>query len=431
MSRNTWVYLGSYSLSLLGNGIASVLFPLLVLAKTGDVLAAGVLASVTAAVSAVVGVLAGVVVDRVNRRTVSVVGDVLSAGSVAALPVVDALVGLNLTWFLVLGVIGAFGDMPGMTARETLLPALVRLDGGRAGALDRLVGVRESLSGALMLVGPGLGGLLVWLAGVSSVTLYVTAGTSLAAALLTLLLSPRVGVIPPVEARSARGRVRGVAVDLVAGWRFLLGHRLVLGATLVSAVLVAVLVALQATLMPAYFTEEGLPELSGFAATGIAVGSLLGAGVFAATAGRVSRRTWFVTGVVGVAVGFTVIGLLLGPWLVLVAAVLVGLTNGPMSAVLGVATIEATPDPMRGRVLGAQNALLLAAPALTSAPLAALASAHGLGAAGVGVAAVVVVTAVVALLSPAFRTLDAVEPDAAAARTAEEGGHGVEHEAAR
>jgi MFS family permease len=431
MSRNTWIYLGSYSLSLLGNGIASVLFPLLVLAKTGDVLAAGVLASVTAAVGAVAGVLAGVVTDRVDRRTVSVVSDVLSAGSVAALPVVDALVGLDLTWFVVLGVIGAFGDMPGMTARETLLPSLVRLDGGRAGALDRLVGVRESLSGALMLVGPGLGGLLVWLAGVSSVTLFVTAGTSLAAALLTLLLSPQVGVVPPPEARSARGRVRGVAIDLVAGWRFLLGHRLVLGATLVSAVLVAVLVALQSTLMPAYFTQEGLPELSGFAATGIAVGSLLGAGVFAATAGKVSRRTWFVVGIVGVAVGFTVIGLLLGPWLVLVAAVLVGLTNGPMSAVLGVATIEATPDPMRGRVLGAQNALLLAAPALTAAPIAALASAYGLGAAGIAVAAVVVVTAVVALLSPAFRTVDAVEPDAAAARTAEEGGHGVEHEAAR
>jgi hypothetical protein len=55
MNRSIVVYLGSYSLSLLGNGIATVLFPLLVLARTGDVLAAGVVASVTAAVAAVVG----------------------------------------------------------------------------------------------------------------------------------------------------------------------------------------------------------------------------------------------------------------------------------------------------------------------------------------------------------------------------------------
>ncbi|MFF5244314.1 MFS transporter [Streptosporangium sp. NPDC000095] len=408
MSRSTWVYLGSYSLSLLGNGVASVLFPLLMLAKTGDILAAGVLASVTAAVAAVVGMLTGVVVDRVNRRTVSIVSDVLSAASVAAVPVVDALWGLNLTWFIVLGVIGAFGDMPGMTARETLLPRLVHLDGGKPGALDRLVGVRESLAGALMLIGPGLGGLLVWLFGVSAAALFITAGMSLAAALLSFAMSSRAGEIPLTDVRGPGTGVRGVFTDLATGWRFLLGHRLVLGASLLSAVFVAVIVALQATIMPAYFTSENLPEFSGFAATGIAVGGLLSAGVYAATVGKVSRRAWFVIGMVGTGIGFTVIGMMAAPWTVLAAAVFIGLTNGPMSAVLGVATIEATPDEMRGRVLGAQNALMLAAPALTSAPIAAFASGFGLATAGIGIAVVIVVTVVVALCVPAFRSLDTI-----------------------
>lgn len=413
MSRNTWVYLGSYSLSLLGNGIASVLFPLLVLAKTGDILAAGVLASVSAAVSAVVGVLAGVVVDRVNRRTVSIISDVLSAGSVAALPFVDALWGLNLTWFIVLGVIGAFGDIPGMTARETMLPRLVQLDGGKRGALDRLVGVRESLSAALMLLGPGLGGLLVFLLGVSSAALYVTAGTSLAAALLSFALSPRAGAIEPVDEATTSGALRGarrVFAELVTGWRFLLGNRLVLGASLLSAVFVAVLAGLQATVLPAYFTSEGFPQLSGFAITGIALGSLLGAAVYTATTGRTTRRTWFVIGIVGSVVGFAVLGMLGAPWLVIAAAALVGLTNAPMSAVLGVATIEATPDRMRGRVLGAQNALMLAAPAVTSAPIAAIASGFGLTAAGVGIAVAMAITGILALIAPAFRSLDTIEP---------------------
>ena len=425
MKRSTWAYLGSYSLSLLGNGIASVLFPLLVLAKTGDILAAGILASVTTAVAAVVGVLAGVVVDRVNRRTVSIISDVLSAGSVAALPVVDLLWGLNLTWFIVLGVLGAFGDMPGMTARETMLPRLVQLDGGRPGALDRLVGVRESLSAALMLIGPGLGGLLVFLFGVSSTTLFVTAGTSLAAAFLSFAVTSRAGEIAPVRARTGsdrRGAIRGVFGDLVTGWRFLLGHRLVLGASILTAMFVAVIAGLQATILPAFFIQEQLPEFSGFAVTGIALGSLFGASVYASTIGRVSRRAWFLIGIVGSVIGFVVIGLLGAPWMVLAAAVLIGLTNAPLSAVLGVATIEATPDRMRGRVLGAQNALILAAPALTSAPIAAVAAGLGLMAAGLGVAAIMVVTAVWALLAPAFRTLDRIEtPDTQEPDTQEPG----------
>ncbi|MGO1746714.1 MAG: MFS transporter [Microbacterium gubbeenense] len=412
MSRNTFVYLGSYSLSLLGNGIASVLFPLLVLAKTGDILAAGILASVTAGVAAVVGVLAGVLVDRVNRRTVSIISDVLSAGSVAALPVVDALWGLNLTWFIVLGVIGAFGDMPGMTARETMLPRVALLGGGKPGALDRLVGVRESLSAVLMLIGPGVGGLLVYLLGVSSAALFITAGTSLAAAVLSFAISPRAGEIESTVVAGAEhsGGVRRLFADLVAGWRFLLGSRLVLGATIVTGVFIAVLAALQATVLPAYFSREQLPELSGFAVTGIALGSLVGAGVYTAMIGRTSRRAWFVIGIVGSMIGFVALGTLGAPWMVIIAAVLIGLTNAPMSAVLGVATIEATPDRMRGRVLGAQNALMLAAPALTSAPIAAVASGFGLTAAGIGIAVLMAVTGVIALVAPAFRGLDTIEP---------------------
>jgi MFS family permease len=411
MGRSTWVYLGTYSLSLLGNGVASIVFPLLVLATTGDILAAGILASVTAAVAAVVGVIAGVVVDRVNRRTVSIVSDVVSAASVAAIPIVDALWGLNLTWFIVLAVIGSLGDMPGMTARETMLPRLVQLDGGKPRALDRLLGIRESLSGALMLIAPGVGGLVVWLVGVDATVLFITAGLSLAAALLSFAISARAGDIPVADATSGNGRpgVRAVVPNLVTGWRFLLGHRLVLGATLLSAVFVAVIVAVQSTIMPAYFTAANLPELSGFAAAGIALGGLIGAGLYAATVGRVSRRNWFVIGMVGMGVGFTLIGALAAPWMVLAAAVIIGLTNGPISAVLGVATIEATPDRMRGRVLGAQNALLLAAPALTSAPIAAIAAGFGLVAAGIGIAVVIAVTVVIALCAPAFRSLDRMD----------------------
>ncbi|GAB3615912.1 MFS transporter [Okibacterium endophyticum] len=409
MGRSTWVYLSSYCLSLLGNGIASVIFPLLVLARTGDVLATGVVAGVTAGVAAVVGLFAGLVVDRLNRRTVSIVSDLLSAASIAALPLVDIIWGLNMTSFVVLAVVGAFGDAPGMTARETLLPGLVRLAGGRPGALDRLVGIRESLAAVLMLAGPGIGGLLVWISGVGSTVLLITAGMSALAAVLSWGIDRRAG-IPEASDRSApassRRGVRGVFSDLMVGWGFLMRNRLVLAATLLSAVLVAVMVALQTTLMPAYFLAEDAAGLTGLVLAGVSLGTLLGAGLYAATIGKVTRRTWFVIGMLGTIVGFFLVGTMLAPWVVLAAAVLIGLTNGPISAVLGVATIEATPDGMRGRVLGAQNALMLATPAISTAPIAAVASVWGLQAAGIGLAVAVTVVACLALFAPAFRTLD-------------------------
>lgn len=411
------VYFTSYGLSLLGPGIASVVLPLLVLDRTGDVLAAGVLATAATAASATTGVVAGLLVDRFDRRAVSFASGLLGAVSVAALPLVDALRGLDMTWFLVLAVVGAVVRVPGATAQEVMLPALARLGAARSPGgpdrLDRLVATRETVGNTLVLVAPGLGGLLVAVLGLTPTLLLVTAATSLLAALTALLLDPRTGRVPEREPDATRGAVRRAAADLWTSWRFLARDRLVLGATLITAMLVAVLSSLQSTLMPAYFTAQDLPALTGLTLSALAAGGIAGSAVYAGTAGRISRRTWFVVGMVGLIVGFVAVGSLASPWVVLAGAALVGLTNAPASAILGVLTIEATPDPLRGRVLSAQNTVVLAAPALTSAPLAAVAALAGLPVAGAIVAGLAAVTAIVALAAPAFRSLDG-EPARAA-----------------
>ncbi len=374
-------------------------------------LAAGVLATIATAASAATGVVSGLLVDRIDRRMVSVASDVLAALSVAALPLVDALWGLDMTWFVALAVIGAVIRVPGMTAHETLLPAMVRLGPPGPGRLDRLVATRETVGNVLLLGGPGLGGLFVWLFGLTPALMLTTAALSLLAAASTLVLDPRAGGLE--RATTTSGSAVGRAVtDLLVSWRFLVRSRLVLGATLVTAMLAAVLSSLQTALMPAYFTREDLPALAGLTLSALAAGGIAGSGLHALSAGRVRRRTWFVIGMVGTVVGFAAVGSMASPWLVLGAAALVGLTNAPASALLGVLTVEATPDAMRGRVLGAQNTLVLAAPAVTSAPLAAVAEVAGLNAAGIVLAALVAVTSVAALVAPVFRTLDDERPAA-------------------
>lgn len=84
-------FLASSALSLLGNSISSVALPLALLVTTGDAIAAGTLALVCMLPQAAAGVVGGGVLDVLNRRDVSAVSDLVSAVSVAMLPVVSLL----------------------------------------------------------------------------------------------------------------------------------------------------------------------------------------------------------------------------------------------------------------------------------------------------------------------------------------------------
>lgn len=61
-------YLVSDALSLTGNSIAGVVLPLVLLARTGDALAAGSLALICAIPQFICGILGGALLDRANRE---------------------------------------------------------------------------------------------------------------------------------------------------------------------------------------------------------------------------------------------------------------------------------------------------------------------------------------------------------------------------
>ena len=93
----------------------------------------------------------GGVLDVLNRRDVPAVSDLVSAASVAMLPVIDATVGLSFGWFVAFGLIGAIRDVPGMTARDVLLPAVCKKDGVD---MRRFVEVSQSAESLAAAVGP-------------------------------------------------------------------------------------------------------------------------------------------------------------------------------------------------------------------------------------------------------------------------------------
>lgn len=417
-------FLASSALSLLGNSVASVVLPLVLLARTGDALAAGTLALVCAVPQMLAGLLGGALLDRLNRRNVSIVSDFVSAASIALMPVADAVWGLSFGWFVVLGLLGAVGDIPGMTARDTLLPAVTKRDGVD---LQQFLGVSQSLESLVTIVGPALAAFLIGFGGDIN-ALWATAILSCSAALVTATLPREVGAVAD---RASAPASFGAAVDdeaetvvastasplrsitdaarssLVDGVRVLFKNDAVLRAsTLLTFGVVMVMGSFQGLVLPVHFTETGHPEQLGYVLSALSAGMLAGSLGYAALAPRARKRAWYVASLAGMAAGVAVMGTLPSFPVLIAGAIVMGVTAGPASALLGYFAFDRIPAERRGSALGTQNALLLAA-----APIAMFATSVVVSAAGTAVAALVLVAAWLlvtagALVAKSMRNLD-------------------------
>lgn len=403
MARIVFFYLTSFGASLMGNSITAVALPLLVLFTTGSPLGAGAVAIAAAVPSAIAGILMGSLIDQINRRTAAILSDVISAVALLVLPIVDLTVGLNLGWLIAVAVLNSFGDVPGITAREAMLPAIAS-----ASRMDpsRLIGLRESLAGVSLLIGPAIAGMLV--ASLEPVTvLWITSGTAALAAVLTLMIPARATLLPPDRHTTPRTEQTG---SMLRGLVVLFRSSLLRSLVLLGATLAIVLAATQGMVIPVHFAFQGEPQFVGFVLSALAAGLLVGGGIFAAVGSRLSRRAWLTVGLMVVSVGVVTVGLLGPVWSIFAGAAIVGLGSGSMNAVVSVTFIENVDDAERGKVLGAQNALLTLVPALGIGGAAALIEMGSLRTATMILAALWVVVAALAQLNPRLRRLGQGQP---------------------
>ena len=311
--RTSIRFLVSNALSLLGNSIAAVALPLILLATTGDALAAGTLALICAVPQMAIGIVGGAALDRFNRRTISIASDLVSAASVALIPVVDMVWGLNFWWFVALGLLGAVGDIPGMTARDALLPAVTKHDDVD---LQRFMGLSQSLDSLVTIVGPALAALSIGLVG-GVPSLWFTAALSFSAALATATIPRRVGAVrsgaPANEgdATAQRGVVPSAVGALRTGIRVLFRTDGVLTvSTLLTFGIVMVMGSFQGLVLPVFFTDSGRPELLGYVLSTMSLGLLASSLAYAVFAPRLSRRTWYVLSMFGMLLGVAILGAL-------------------------------------------------------------------------------------------------------------------------
>lgn len=385
--RATMCFMVSSAVSLLGNSVASVVLPLILLATTGDAFAAGLLAIICAIPQMVIGVLGGALLDRFNRRDISIISDIISAVSIAALPIIDMTVGLNFGWFVLMGIIGSIGDIPGMTARDTLIASVTDHDGVD---LQRYMGLNQSLESIVTIIGPTVAAGFVALAGGTS-ALWLTSAMSLTATLVTCGIPRKVGTpklangegtvvaggygeeLAGGHAGACTGKpANGFAATCIAaknslreGLHALFAEDKILCATVSMLFgLYIVIGGYQGLVLPVHFTETAQPAMLGVMLSVMSGGMFAGSLLYTAFTHKLRKRTWYTVSLLGMLAGLVIMGLLPPAAAMLAGGFVFGVSAGPISALLGYIMLHRIPDEKRGKALGTQNSLsMLTAPA--------------------------------------------------------------------
>jgi predicted MFS family arabinose efflux permease len=155
------------SLSLLGNQIAAVAIPILILQFTNSPSIAGIASAGNTIGIALAAIWGGRAIDRFGAWNISTVADLLSFCSVLALPLAFIYFGeVSPLLIFLLVFLGSVFDPTGIAARQTLVPSVTKLSGK---SLTTINSWRGTLENGADFVGPVIGVALIGVAGIINI----------------------------------------------------------------------------------------------------------------------------------------------------------------------------------------------------------------------------------------------------------------------
>jgi len=263
--RNYRLFFGGQGISLIGTWMTRVATSWLVYRLTGSAFLLGLVSFASQIPILLLGPFAGVWVDRLDRRRVLVITQILSmlesfalAGlALAKIITVPEIIGLNLFQ----GAINAF-DMP---ARQAFVVEMVE----NSEDLGNAIALNSSLVNAARLIGPSVAGILIALVGEGYC--FLIDGFSYMAVIASLLAMSVVA--------QARGHRHGaVLAELREGWDYVLGFRPIISILMLLA-LISLVGMPYTTLMPIFASKilGGGAHTLGFLMAAVGVGALVGA----------------------------------------------------------------------------------------------------------------------------------------------------------
>jgi H+ antiporter protein len=383
-----------------GNGISIVAFPWLVLQRNGSALDASIVAGAASLPLLFSTLIAGTAVDFLGRRRISIISDLLSGATVAAVPILAIVFGQDSVTVIPLAVLAALGalfDPAGITARESMLPEAAT----RAGwTLDRTNGLYAAIVQSAYIVGPGLGGLLIATIGGIN-TMWVTAGAfTMSIIAISVLRLEGVGS-PAVEKRP-----EGVWSGMVDGLKFVWNLKVLRTLALIDLAMTGLYLPMESVLFPKYFTDRNEPAELGWVLMALSIGGLLGALAYPLLVRHLSRRAILLIATLTLGVSAALISLLPPLAVILVLCALVGLVYGPIAPIYNYVMQTKSPPQLRGRVVGVMTSLAYAAGPLGFMLAGPLADAFGLHTTFLALAIPMIVIGATAVWQPSLHELD-------------------------
>jgi DHA3 family macrolide efflux protein-like MFS transporter len=321
---------------------------------SATVLATATLAAVLPSV--IVGPISGTLVDRWNRRLVMVLADSLIALATLVL-IYLYRTGAVQVWqvYVVMAFRGAIGSFhwPAMQASTSLMVPEKHL--------TRVAAANQTLHGAMNIVAPPLGALLIGVLPMQSVLAIDVLTAMLAVAPLLFIAIPQpprhqeVIGLDQAPGSEQRGGKPSVWRDLRAGLGYVWAWPGLL-AVLILAMAINFITTPAFSLMPILVTKHfgaGALQL-GWLESGWGIGVVIGGLALSAWGGFRRRVLTALTGIVGIGVGMLIVGISpVGALTMAVAGMFLAgfmnsMTNGPFMALLQ-SNVEAG---MQGRVLG-------------------------------------------------------------------------------
>ncbi len=386
-----------------GNAIVMLTIPWLVLERTGSAASAGLVAAVSALPAIVVAPLVGWLVDRVGRRSVSVVSDILSALAVASIPLVAMLGPIDFPMIVTLAVVGATFDPAGYTARRAILPDAAEAAGR---PVDPLNGIHEGIFAVGWTIGPVIGAALIATVGAvqsfwAPFALFLVASGCVAA--MRVGDAGQQARAEAHEEEEANGGLKGLTRGLSALWH----DRPLRLVTIAVVVLAAIYMPTEAVLLPTYFERLGDPAGLGIVISALALGAMIGAFSYGWLRRRLRLSTMARLVLAGVALSIVPMALLPPLPVLAVAGFFLGLSWGPADPMMSTLVQTRIPPQEQGRVYGVQMSAFYAVPPIAMLVIGGAVEQFGLALAYLALAVLLAAFSIAAMLSPAVRELDA------------------------
>ena len=358
---------GGQVISSFGDAMTSFALLLLVNKLTGSTAALATMAIMLALPTLIFGLIAGVYIDRLDRKRIMIVSDLLRGILVLGFLLVDSA---EKVWILYLiGFLQATVGTFFTPARSAMLPNIVPKEG-----LLAANSIAQTSTIIFNLLGIGIAGAIIGVMDDYSTIFMIDAGTFF----LSLLFIMRIRYQSNSTKTDEDITASVVFRELSAGLKITFSNRILLGTITGMVVTMLGLGAVNVLLVPLLINDLQIAE-TWFAAIelGQTSGMIISGAVVAGLAAKIKPRHLLSSGLIGVGITVALISLVGNVWHVILTLFAIGLFVPPVQASAQTIIQTSVPDDLRGRTGSANNALITSAQIGSMAAAGILADAIG------------------------------------------------------